>query len=637
MTTAQPIPSHSFRQGTGGSRLQRSTSEFELENQCHNSKSPYVQGHENNAVSWQLWGEDAFELARKYNKLVFLSVGYASCHWCHVMERESFENEEIAGILNNSFVPILVDREERSDVDKIYLNYVQASAGTGGWPLTVFLTPDLAPVYGCTYLSGPDSRTPGMDTTQNFLTTLIKIRDVWVEQEERCLQSAHDVIEQLHQFTADGKQVPAGEESEELELDLIEEAWTGIVARYDAINGGFGSFPKFLHPANLNYFIRICSAPREVVDIVGTAELKSSLVIAMDTLSKMAQSGTYDQLGSGFHRYSITDDWSLPHFEKMLSDQAQMLAIYLDAYLLTKDVNHLSTAVELADYLAAGPLAAPDGAFYSSEDSDSSDSSAQKESREGAYYVWTRKEFDTVLGATHGEIVAKYYGLVADGNIASVHDVHHEFINQNVLQIRTTAEKLAKDFGLKEADMTEILEDSREKLLVWREKERPRPAVDVKIITAYNGLAIAALAQMAVVMEKLEPARATAYRTSAQRAAKFLYDNVWDKETGTISRLWNEGKGVDGFADDYAYLIWGLSYLYEATWDDSYLEWADQLQSKYLPCYPANEQKLNLNSFGTKPITASSPPSSNQTSSSDLKTAWMLQSLPSTVFLRLIF
>jgi uncharacterized protein YyaL (SSP411 family) len=501
------------------------------------------------------------------------------------MERESFENDEIARMLNSVFIPILVDRDEHIDVDRIYLNYVQASAGTGGWPLTVFVTPDLAPVYGCTYLSGPTSTVTGNERTQNFLATLVKIRDVWIEQEERCLQSAQEIVQQLQAFTADGKQVTAGDATDDLDIDLVEEAWTGVVAKYDGANGGFGSAPKFLHAANLNFLLRVFSSPPEVRDIVGMDEIKSSLVMAIDSLRKMVNGGVHDQIGSGFHRYSVTNDWSLPHFEKMLQDQAQMLSLYLDAYLITKDVNLLSVAVDIADYLTAGPLSAPHGGFYTSEDSDSLPRPNDPDKKEGAYYVWTRKEFDSILDEQEAEILARYYNVKSHGNIDAEFDVHDEFINQNVLSVVSTTAQLATAFGLSEEQITTVLENGKEKLLCYREKERPKPLVDQIIITSYNGLAIGALSRIAGIMDTLEPERAAAYRAAAQRAAKFVYDNLYEKTTEVLDRVWaggdaESGDRVEGFADDYVFMIWGLCHLYESTFDDSYLEWAEKLQSK---------------------------------------------------------
>lgn len=271
----------------------------------------------NNPVAWQMWGPDAIAMAKKTNRLIFISIGYAACHWCHVMERESFENAEVAALLNSSFIPIKIDREERPDVDRIYMNYVQATTGSGGWPLNVFITPDLEPIFGGTYWPGPGSTT-AMGDHIGFVGILEKIRDVWKNQRQRCLDSAKDITAQLREFAQDGSiSRKEGAEAEGLDLDLLEEAYDHFAAKYDGTYAGFGAAPKFPTPANLAFLMRLSQYPNAVADVVGVKECTKAKDMVVATLTAMSKGGIHDQVGNGFSRYSVTRDWSLPHFEKM--------------------------------------------------------------------------------------------------------------------------------------------------------------------------------------------------------------------------------------------------------------------------------------------------------------------------------
>ena len=504
------------------------------------------------------------------------------------MERESFTSPEIARLLNTSFIPIKIDREERPDIDAIYMNYVQATTGGGGWPLNVFLTPDLEPVFGGTYWPGPNHSMTAvhMGETVGFLEILEKVKDVWITQERRCRESAKEITRQLKEFAEEGMLShgrPTGEkeDGEGLELELLDEAFQHFQGRYDEVNGGFSRAPKFPTPVNLEFLLKLGQWPGPVKDLVGEEECATAASMAIHTLRKMARGGIRDQIGHGFARYSVTNDWSLPHFEKMLYDQAQLLSVYLDAFLIAHDPEMLGAVYDIATYLTNPPIAASTGGFFSSEDADSYPIRTDTEKREGAYYVWTLKDFHSILGDRDADVCARFYGVTADGNVDSANDPHDEFINQNVLSIHTTPSMLAKELGLAEEKVVAILKAGRIKLREYREKHRPRPALDDKIVVAWNGLAIGALARTSAALEEIDPAKSKEYLSAAITAAFFIRRELFDHRTGHLWRVYRHGRGsTPAFADDYAFLIHGLLDLYEATFDDQYLQFADTLQSK---------------------------------------------------------
>ncbi|KAF1832004.1 hypothetical protein BDW02DRAFT_571491 [Decorospora gaudefroyi] len=575
---------------TSGDRLQ-------LKNRLNESRSPYVRGHMNNPVAWQMWGPDAIELAKKSNRLIFISIGYAACHWCHVMERESFENDEVATLLNENFIPIKIDREERPDVDRIYMNYVQATTGSGGWPLNAFITPDLEPIFGGTYWPGPGS-TMAMGDHIGFVGILKKIRDVWRDQRQRCLDSAKEITAQLRDFAEDGNiSRKDGAEHDGLELDLLDEAYEHFKRRYDTRYAGFGGAPKFPTPSNLHFLLKLSQYPNAVKEVLGTQDCAHAKNMVLATLDAMNKGGIHDQVGNGFARYSVTKDWSLPHFEKMLYDQTQLLPVFLDAYLMTKSPQYLLVVHDIATYLTSPPMHAADGGFFSSEDADSLYRPNDADKREGAFYVWTLKEFQYILGDRDAEILARYYNVRDEGNVAPEHDAHDELINQNVLAITTAPPDLAKQFGLSEDEVTQILSEGRQKLLEHRNKERPRPGLDDKIVVSWNGLAIGALARTSAALSSQDPTRAKAYLSAAEKAATFLQKELYNSQSKTLIRVYREGPGdAPGFADDYAYLISGLLDLYQATFNDSYLQWADDLQQTQLRMF---WDKQHLGFFST--------------------------------------
>ncbi|KZF20633.1 hypothetical protein L228DRAFT_222736 [Xylona heveae TC161] len=560
----------------------------------------------NNPVAWQMWGPEALGLAKQHNKLLFVSIGYAACHWCHVMERESFMSPEIAAVLNSSFIPVKVDREERPDIDRIYMNFVQATTGSGGWPLNVFITPDLEPVFGGTYWPGPNSATVMGQDHVGFLDILEKVSDVWRDQEQRCLMSAKEITAQLRDFAQEGTLSGASRGGEDagsgLEIELLEEAYRHFEGRFDTTHGGFAVAPKFPTPVNLSFLLRLSQYPGPVEDLVGEAECANATFMALETLRHMARGGIHDHVGNGFARYSVTRDWSLPHFEKMLYDQAQLLNIYLDAFLISQDPEMLGAVYDISTYLTEHPLASPTGGFFSAEDADSLPRAGDSEKREGAFYVWTLKEFQSILGERDAEVCARFFGVSAHGNVSPEHDAHDEFIDQNVLSVKSTPALLSKEFGLGEEEVIRIIKESRQKLREYRERERPRPNLDDKIVVAWNGLAIGALARVSSIVNGVDVEKSRVCREAAEKAVAFIRSQLYDETTGRLRRVYREGPGdAPGFADDYTFLISGLIDLYQATFNDAYLELADRLQQTQIDLF------WDTSSYGFFSTEASAP------------------------------
>ncbi|CAG8948704.1 hypothetical protein HYFRA_00001825 [Hymenoscyphus fraxineus] len=599
-----------------------------LVNRAGESRSPYVRAHSSNPVAWQIWGEEAIDLARKENRLLFVSIGYNACHWCHVMERESFENDEIATILNTEFIPVKIDREERPDIDRIYMNFVQATTGSGGWPLNVFVTPDLEPVFGGTYWPGPTSSTNSHEDQVDFLGILNKLSTVWREQEDRCRQDSSRILQQLKDFAQEGTLGDRlGEGGEALGIELLEEAYRNFISTYDPVNGGFGSAPKFPTPSKLSFLLRLGQYPSIVLDVIGEVGGQNSENMAITTLRKMARGGIHDHIGYGFCRYSVTGDWSLPHFEKMLYDNAQLLHIYLDAFLLSRDPELLGVVYDICTYLTT-TLSHPEGGFYSSEDADSYYKKGDSEKREGAFYVWTKREFENILGPQAEPILSAFFNVRGHGNVSAENDTHDEFLDQNVLTIANTPSTLASTYGMKEQEVVKIIKDGKTALLAHREKERVKPDLDDKIIVSWNGIAIGALARTAAVIKGFDPEKSGKYLASSLKAATFIKEKLYDESTKTLYRVWREGRGdTAGFADDYAFLIDGLIDLYEATFDEEWLHWADDLQkSQISQFYDADGTGAFFSTSSSAPHVIlrlkdgmdTSEPSTNGTSSSNL-------------------
>lgn len=524
-------------------------------NRLANEKSPYLLQHQHNPVDWLPWGEEAFEKARRENKPIFLSVGYSTCHWCHVMAHESFENPEIAKLMNAHFVNIKVDREERPDVDKVYMTYVQATTGSGGWPMSVFLTPDLKPFFGGTYFP-PEDRygRPG------FPTVLQRLAHAWENDRENVASAAAQAVEALREYTtATPSKTGAGQAE-------ITAGYEQLARTFDQELGGFGSAPKFPRPSALNLLFRVYA--REGHE---SREGKVAASMALLTLRKMADGGMYDHLGGGFHRYSVDKFWHVPHYEKMLYDQAQLAVSYVDAFQITGDAQYQQIARDTLDYVRRD-MTDKGGGFYSAEDADSLIEHGKPEHSEGAFYVWPKAEIISVLGEEEAAIFNRFYGVEEAGNSPEGSDPHGELKGKNTLIRRMSVADAAKFFQKTEPEIEKSLRESRAKLFAVRAK-RPRPHLDDKIITAWNGLMITAFARAAQVFDDPE------YLKAAQGSAKFIRENLW--KNGSLIRNYRGGASeIAGFADDYAFLIQGLIHLYEADFDVAHLQWAVELQAR---------------------------------------------------------
>jgi uncharacterized protein YyaL (SSP411 family) len=593
--------------------------DLHLINDLASSSSSYIRSHKDNPVAWQQWTPATLSLAKKFNRLIFLSIGYSACHWCHVMERESFSSREVAKILNRHFIPIKVDREIRPDIDEVYMNYVTATTGSGGWPLNVFLTPDLEPVFGGTYWPGPGSNSlprlaAGSEDSVTLLDILEKMSDVWKNQQQRCIQSAREITRQLREFAAEGSRSHStssekDSEPEPLDIDIMDDAFDHFMARYDHVHGGFGSpspAPKFPTPPNLTYLLRIGASiaststrfgfPDPIPSILGQEVCTLAASMSLHTLRSMSRGGIRDHLGTGFHRYSVTPDWKLPHFEKMLYDNAQLLCCYCDAWALAQDPEILGTIYSQVEYFTSpsSPIVNSEGGFFASEDADSlpSKGSSQDEKREGAYYVWTLKELQSVIGSERdGNIVARHYGVTSHGNIPYENDPHDELMGQNVLHIAATPSVLAKEFGLPEAEVVKVIKEGRQRLTAHRESTRDRPEVDEKILAGWNGLAISALCRACDTLRDVDTARAEECKKTAVKAAKFVRSSMYNGETKVLRRycsprLSMKEEYTDAYVDDYAYMTQACLALYGITFDEEWLRWADELQSKHTLCKP---------------------------------------------------
>jgi uncharacterized protein len=524
-------------------------------NRLAKEKSPYLLQHQHNPVDWFPWGPEAFEKAKRENKPIFLSVGYSTCHWCHVMAHESFENAEIAKIMNAHFVNIKIDREERPDVDRVYMTYVQATTGGGGWPMSVFLTPDLKPFFGGTYYPPTDRvGRPG------FPTLLRRIAEAWEKDREGIVETASQAIEALREHTSTPPR--AGGVGKE----AMDAAFNHLARTFDDEWGGFGTAPKFPHPVSLNLLFRVFA--REGRD---SRDGKAALGIALHTLRKMAEGGMHDHLGGGFHRYSVDRFWHVPHYEKMLYDQAQLAGSYLDAFQVTRDPRWEKVARDVLDYVRRD-MTDKGGGFYSAEDADSLLEHGKPEHAEGAFYVWTKAQIVEALGEEEARLFNRVYGVEDGGNSPEGSDPHGELKGKNTLIARMTVADAAKLFQKSEAEIEQSLAASRKKLFEIRAK-RPRPHLDDKIITAWNGLMISAFARASQVLDAPE------YLAAAQRAAEFAKKHLTGCDY-VLLRSWREGPGPGGFADDYAFFIQALLDLYEADFNTAHLEFALGLQAR---------------------------------------------------------
>ena len=497
--------------------------------------SPYLLQHLHNPVDWYPWSEEALSRARSEDKPIFLSIGYAACHWCHVMERESFENDDVAAFLNRHFVAIKVDREERPDIDEIYMNAVQLMTGQGGWPLSVFLTPDLEPFRGGTYFP-PEDRYGRI----GFRAVLQRVHDAWVERRDDIRQSAGQMIGHLQEIARGGG--GGGDTGGRIGAGEAARAAAELAGRFDPANGGFGPAPKFPPDGALALLLREHARAGEEVP----------LRMARRTLDAMALGGMYDQIGGGFARYSVDARWLVPHFEKMLYNQALLVPVYVDGFQITGSPLYRRVIEETLDFVRR-EMTGAEGGFHSSLDADS-------EGEEGKFYVWSADEVTSVLGPDDGGFFRSVYGVRPSGN----------FEGRNIPNLldASLAERAARD-GTTEQALVDRLRPSRLALLDARER-RVRPASDDKILTAWNGLMIGALARAHQALGRPEDLAA------ARAAAEFLEREVWND--GRLLATWRHGRArLNAYVDDYAFLGRGLVDLYEADFDERWLRWSEEI------------------------------------------------------------
>ena len=539
-------------------------------NRLIQEKSPYLLQHAHNPVDWYAWGPEAFAKAQVENKPIFLSIGYSTCHWCHVMERESFENERIAALLNRDYVAIKVDREERPDVDRVYMTFVQATTGSGGWPMSVWLTPEREPFFGGTYFP-PETRWghPG------FESILTQIAAAWRTDRDQIVESAGDAVRQLQQHvrieSAAARPGPGGTLEGTPDSALLDSGFYVFRRTFDSQMGGFGGAPKFPRPSVLQFLLRYHARTgnREALDMT------------LLTLREMAKGGMRDQIGGGFHRYSVDERWFVPHFEKMLYDQAQLAIAYLEAFQITADRQYAAIARSVLDYVLRD-MTDVEGGFYSAEDADSVIDPADPAVKgEGAFYIWTADEIRHTVANPAADWFCHRYGVAEGGNV--VNDPHGEFSGRNILYQAATVEETAEMFSRPVEEVRAALRDAEAALLAAR-SERVRPHLDDKILASWNGLMISACAMAGAVLGEAR------YAQAARRAADFALARLAAPELGILQRSYRQGpSGIAGFLDDYALFVQALLDLYEAQFDLRDLEQAVRLADKMLELFEDRE------------------------------------------------
>jgi uncharacterized protein YyaL (SSP411 family) len=539
-------------------------------NRLARERSPYLLQHAHNPVDWYPWADEAFAKARSEDKPIFLSIGYSTCHWCHVMEHESFESDAIARVLNEEFVAIKVDREERPDVDRVYMTFVQATTGSGGWPMSVWLTPELKPFYGGTYFP-PSSKwgRPG------FVDILQEIGRVWRTERGRVVESADALTVRLRSMeqSAPSADVPTAA--------ALERTVQQFRDAFDPRNGGFGDAPKFPRPSELLFLLREHAR-------VGAPQ---SAEMVLRSLRAMALGGMRDHIGGGFHRYSVDGAWRVPHFEKMLYDQAQLVMAFVEAAQVSGDPFYAEVAEDTLLYVMR-EMTDAGGGFYSAEDADSIPPEDVRDAsegdaagpvphkKEGAFYLWRADELDALLG-DDARTVRLRFGIEPGGNAPQ--DPQQEFTGKNLLYVARSIDEIAKDSDRAPDEVVDILHRARLKMFKER-LGRPRPQRDDKVLAAWNGLMIAAFARLARALRGLGADGRTAgapYLDAARRAAAFVREQMWNAQSGVLRRRYREGHAeIDGYAEDYAYLVYGLLELFQADPEPMWLEWAMALQRK---------------------------------------------------------
>lgn len=510
--------------------MNASTAQGRKPNALAGEKSPYLLQHQFNPVAWEPWGPTAFERARAENKPVFLSIGYSTCHWCHVMERESFEDEAVADFLNRHFISIKVDREERPDVDKIYMTFVQATTGQGGWPLNVFLTPELKPFFGGTYFP-PDNRY-GRPT---FLAVLKQVQQAWTARHSDLEKSAREMHQRLEGATA----AQLGETGD-LDEEVLRNAGRLLKEHFDPVNGGFGRAPKFPQPSHPRFLLRYAHR-------FGDDEATQ---MVLRTCSKMAAGGIHDQLGGGFSRYSVDEEWLVPHFEKMLYDNAQLIQLYLDAWLISGDEEYSAVVRDVAGYVLRD-MTDPEGGFYSAEDADS-------EGHEGKFYCWTAEELRSLLTPDEYAVAARCFRITEQGNFVD-HSHPEPLKGQNVLSLGGAGPSVEEE---------PLLESAKRKMFAARER-RVRPHRDDKVLASWNGMMLGAIARASAVLG--EPS----WRSAAEKNLAFLKARLWDPQTRLLYHRWRDGERDQvQLLEAYAFMLDGVLDLYEASLIPAHLEFA---------------------------------------------------------------
>lgn len=547
-------------------------------NRLAEEKSPYLLQHAHNPVNWYPWGEEALELAKKENKLIFLSIGYSTCHWCHVMEKESFENEETAKIMNEKFINIKVDREERPEIDKLYMTFILLINGSGGWPLSIFLTPDLAPVTGGTYF--PPTDRWGMP---GFQTILKKVAHKWEVSGDDLKETGLSVIEAIKKSVSQ-KRVDGDTDDSPMSIeDKFLQAVKIYKRAYDPEWGGTKGAPKFPEVSKLKFMFHAFAQTKD----------KEILDVVLNTLDKMANGGIYDHVFGGFARYSVDNRWHVPHFEKMLYDQGQLLMAYANAYKITKQPRYLEIADKIFTYITKDLYHSVGGGFYAGEDADSLPAADSKEKVEGAFYAWDYAEIEDLFSKNSSkfplpnafDIYCAHYDIKDGGNVEPESDPHGHLVGKNILFVKGSVAETAVTFGTNPDTVAAILNTGNGILHEVREK-RPRPHLDRKIITSWNGLVLSGIAKLAC--SKDAPNR-NEYLRVAKKQIAFIKQNSFDSNAKKLLRAcYGEGdhneltsqvaKPIYGFLDDYAFLIKGLIDYYVASLDTDVLYWAKELQ-----------------------------------------------------------
>lgn len=512
-------------------------------NRLAKEKSPYLLQHAENPVDWYPWGYEAFEAAVKENKPIFLSIGYSTCHWCHVMAHESFEDEDIARLMNDSFINIKVDREERPDIDGVYMEVAQMITGRGGWPLTIIMTPDKKPFYAATYI--PRESRYNMLGMRDLIPRLKKI---W----ETDKSNIDDVIGRIEKSLSDSDM---GEMRKDITLDTVNLAFSHLLNRFDEKRGGFGIAPKFPSPHNLLLILRHWKRTGD----------ERALRMVEKTLQEMRKGGLFDHIGYGFHRYSTDAEWLLPHFEKMLYDQASLMMAYTEAYQITKNQDYANVVREIFEYITRD-MTSPEGAFYSAEDADS-------EGEEGKFYTWSHREILEILDEDEAAIFSRVFDIRKEGNFKD--EATSEQTGLNIPHMTESVDQISGSLGLTPDTITRIIENARAKLFTQRER-RVRPSRDDKVLTDWNSFLIAALMKAGVVLSE------TIFIEVAERALNFILTTLFDEKEGLFHRYKDGEVAITAFLDDYAYLVWALLESYEGTFKPKYLELAKNLTSKMI-------------------------------------------------------